>query len=467
MIAANEVRAQLKHAFADEPSWGLEAHRELIGSMHAGIGFMEDAETSADSEMRGRLLDQAIEEFRSALRSDPHLAPAHALLATCLGDRAGLERDLERRRQFVREQIDAYQHVLRIAPGDVTLLMAIGLALEEAAKLEPDPAAAARLRGEQVKAYRQAVHVDPSNGLARTVLAANLASEGSTSEDDLDALKLLVESVECARKAAELAPEQSTAWTTLAGALLSLHHRAPSRRVLEQALRAANEGVERGGWVYNRACTHALLGRRDMAFQDLQIALTRREVTPDHVRRDHDWIQYRADPRFEAILAGSTPPAEPSARDELIAFLSRRTSEQNDTWSKTNENWVRSLQELIGKLEGWLAPAVERGAFAPIQRLEVEVHEGDEGRPPYRAPALRIVTRDGVGVAVVPFSRRVVAATGRVDLIREPSGPRRLIVRYAETPPDWHVVTRNEEYGWKDEPLDEDAFFRALKALLE
>ncbi len=452
MILTEDVRALLKQGVRarPQPSGTPEPMQALRSLMEQASRSMESAEGEALGKSRSTLFEAAVEGFRRALEQAPNYTPALALMGTCLGDLAEMESDPPRRVELRSRQLDAYREVVSASPDDPALWMAIGIALGDLANLQSD-SARQHTRSDELGAYRHAVQSAPKNALARLLLGSRLAQEGAEADEAVSALRCLMEAVEQLRVAVSLAPDQPMAWTTLGGALLHLFHRSPSQELLSEAASAADRGAKEGGGVYNRACARALLGSYQEAIEDLRTALSKREVTPEHVKRDSDWKGLRGHPEFESALAGAPRNPTRTGPDDLIKFLRQRTPTDDAVrWQKTNEEWVEALRVLFAGIEEWLRPVVDSKEIYPLQWLSIEIQEGESDSPPYVAPVLRLLTtRAGVSVLVVPRARRVVAATGRVDMVREPAGRSKVLVRFREAPPEWYFMEKGEDGSWE------------------
>lgn len=56
---------------------------------------------------------------------------------------------------------------------------------------------------------------------------------------------------------------------------------------------------------YNQACVEALCGNVDKALELLKVALDKKQLSPDHARRDSDFEFIREDPRFKRLVEES------------------------------------------------------------------------------------------------------------------------------------------------------------------
>ncbi len=467
-VAAN-LRAQVRGFIrpASSPSVPVGDTSAAASWFGQGLSKGRAADHEVDPALRRALIDQEIDAYRQALKADPAFVPARALLAGRLGDLADLETDPTRRSALRAEEFRAYEAVVQAAPGDAYAWLMIGILLGDQAEGEHEELQRAQLRQRELSAYRHGVLAAPQDAGAWLLFGTALGRTGLELPDDVATLQHLSEAVEALRKAVSADPRPPAAWTNLAANLLHLFHRAPSQKILEEATRAAEQAVATGGGRYNLASAQALAGRVTEALANLAHALSALEVPADHVRQDPDWDALRDDPRLSALLgtAGASM-AHASPREELIAHLKHQPGpEQVAESTRVNEEWGKALEVLFGDIRHWLAPVVA-SAQIEIQDLHVEVSEGGSGIPSYVAPALRILAATGPSVAIVPRARRVVAATGRVDMSREPRGPVRPIVRFAITPPEWHLAHKRADQSWATIPLDEDSFCRTLMELL-
>lgn len=156
--------------------------------------------------------------------------------------------------------------------------------------------------------------------------------------------------------------------------------------------------------------------------------------------------------------------------ENLIKKLAAQPTTVEQHWAKQRAEWIDDLAALMRNIRAWLAPAVEQ-QLARIEPREVELDEPDTG--PYEADALTIHLGDRK-VAVEPRGmrivgvmaaggRRVVGASGRVDLV---SGPARAtLLRSADRA--WRIASVD---GW--EPgrdavaLDAESFADTLAELI-
>lgn len=54
--------------------------------------------------------------------------------------------------------------------------------------------------------------------------------------------------------------------------------------------------------VYNLSCLYAVWGKKEKALENLEIALTNKEITVSHVFKDDDWTDYKEDENFLKLL---------------------------------------------------------------------------------------------------------------------------------------------------------------------
>ncbi len=103
--------------------------------------------------------------------------------------------------------------------------------------------------------------------------------------------------LEAFRRAAELEPERGFCHASVAGALRALGREAEAQEVIARARPLMEKESE-----YNRACFAAICGESEEALRLLEIALQKRQVSPQWARQDPDLRSLRGDPRFEQLL---------------------------------------------------------------------------------------------------------------------------------------------------------------------
>lgn len=118
-------------------------------------------------------------------------------------------------------------------------------------------------------------------------------------DEALDAIGRLFE-VRMAETHARARPEDLDALRALAYAYTGAG-------MLEQALASDLELVRRApeepGIRYDLACSYALLGRRDEAFEALSKAVDLGFDDPEHMTEDEDLVSLHGDPRWRDLLA--------------------------------------------------------------------------------------------------------------------------------------------------------------------
>jgi Flp pilus assembly protein TadD len=105
--------------------------------------------------------------------------------------------------------------------------------------------------------------------------------------------------VERAERHIELHPEDARALYLGANALLQLGDR---ERCVAWAERALAIDPEENTTLYNVACVHALLGRRDSALELLETTVRNGFGNKDWMENDPDLSGLRSDPRFESLV---------------------------------------------------------------------------------------------------------------------------------------------------------------------
>ena len=90
---------------------------------------------------------------------------------------------------------------------------------------------------------------------------------------------------------------------------------------------------------------------------------------------------------------------------------SRQAEARTVDWEQRKAEWLGSLEQLYGAVEGWLAPFGASGVTC--ERVPVQLDEEQLGQ--YQAQALRIAVVDEVAW-LQPVGALIIAARGRVDL---------------------------------------------------
>lgn len=118
------------------------------------------------------------------------------------------------------------------------------------------------------------------------------------------------------------------------------------------------------------------------------------------------------------------------------------------------QEWLRSLDDLFGQIEGWLSEPVRND----LMRLERDTTELTEYRlGSYRAP--RLVLRVGFDTVLVePVGAAIIGAKGRVDV-----KTRGVSFKLILTDKGWGIL---EPERTTTRRLDEAAFLKALQDLL-
>ena len=122
--------------------------------------------------------------------------------------------------------------------------------------------------------------------------------------------------------------------------------------------------------------------------------------------------------------------------EDLIKKLQARPKTVDEHRATQLREWSEALAQLMGQIETWLKPAVDKGVLK-VARSETEILEEDFGN--YQAPVLRVTDGNAIArfepvagrvVGVVGAAdRRLIGLKGRVDLV---CGPIRIpIVRTA------------------------------------
>jgi len=258
----------------------------------------------------------APEMFRRAIELDPTYAQAHAGLADSL---TGLLLwRLVRPEDVLDEASAAARRALELAPDLAEAHVAHANTLSLAGSNDAATAAFERaiaLNGELYEAhYYFARHCYAHGQFQRAVDEFEEAHR--TRPDEFQALTLGMNAADAlgsrdgesmARRALKLAlaeadmdPENGRARYLAAGLQARLGDHEGGRRNMEVALRLQPEDF---GTLYNAACFHAQIGDDDRALDMLDRAVDTGQGFRDWIEHDHDFVNIRHLPRFQAILS--------------------------------------------------------------------------------------------------------------------------------------------------------------------
>lgn len=244
------------------------------GYAHAFAGVADSSsflymwfEATADN------LKEAMSASRRAVELDPESAEAHAS--------RGLAESLSKNYQTAEAE---FETAMRLNPR-----------LYDACYLYARCKFAQGLKAEAAGLFRKASELDLADYQSLTHLEMCLRSLGRHEE----ARAVSRVAVERAERHIELHPEDARALYLGANALLQLGDR---ERCIAWAERALAIDPEENTTLYNVACIHALLGRRDSALELLETTVRNGFGNKDWMENDPDLFALKSDPRFDGLL---------------------------------------------------------------------------------------------------------------------------------------------------------------------
>lgn len=244
------------------------------GYAHAFAGVADSSsflymwfEATADN------LKEAMSASRRAVELDPESAEAHAS--------RGLAESLSKNYQTAEAE---FETAMRLNPR-----------LYDACYFYARCKFAQGLMAEAAGLFRKASELDLADYQSLTHLNMCLRTLGRHEE----AHAVSGVAVERAERHIELHPEDARALYLGANALLQLGDR---ERCVAWAERALAIDPEENTTLYNVACVHALLGRRDSALELLETTVRNGFGNKDWMENDPDLSGLRSDPRFESLV---------------------------------------------------------------------------------------------------------------------------------------------------------------------
>jgi tetratricopeptide (TPR) repeat protein len=247
--------------------------------------------------------DDAVAEYRRAIELDPTLAVSHSNLGIIYA-RLGLQSeaiaayesaieldlnnpyvhsllgDLYARLGRTDDAIAEFQRAITLDPGNAYVYSSLAYVYLDLGRND-----------EAIATYQHAIELDP-----------NVADFHVGLADVYVRLGRYDEAIAAYRRAIELDPKKPLALASLAACYRRLGREAE----YVQQVKIARELTEK--WTddeYNGACFEALCGNVDEALALLKVALEKKQLTPDHARRDTDFDFIREDPRFNALLSSN------------------------------------------------------------------------------------------------------------------------------------------------------------------
>ncbi len=270
--------------------------------------------SAGDPGEEKRLREAAIERYQAAVEAKPDKHDALYKWGNELGELARLSAgDAGEEKRLREAAIERYKAAVEAKPDKHDALNNWGNELGALARLRAsDPGEEKRLREAAIERYQAAVVAKPDMHGALYNWGIQLGELARLSADDPgEEKRFRGEAIERYQAAVEAKPDLHEAlynWGSQLGALARLSASQPDQR--SEALRQASDLLERVAalrgvpvtrW-YNFACTLALQGERGPALESLEECLREGTIEAAHVREDGDWLEFRDDPAWQALL---------------------------------------------------------------------------------------------------------------------------------------------------------------------
>ena len=112
----------------------------------------------------------------------------------------------------------------------------------------------------------------------------------------------------------------------------------------------------------------------------------------------------------------------------------RLRQEQKSQQQQKREAWLRSLSQLLSKMQTWLHEATEQG-IVQIHPKQIDLNEMELGH--YKAPALALILCDDEEdyILIHPQQHAYIGAEGRVDIFNR--NERYILLKRGH---DWFIV---------------------------
>jgi serine/threonine protein kinase/Tfp pilus assembly protein PilF len=265
-------------------------------------------------DLRKKGLEYAMEMFHRAIEIDPDYASAYAGIADCLSLMYLLfDTDIK----FVEEARTYARKALQLEPDLAEAHLACAMAFsclrdyptsnaefETAMKLDPKLFEAPYYWGrnlhwqgrheDAVRVLRIAQSLRPESYDVATMMALAYTAVGKKAEAEAArklSLKLMEERI-------ELNPDDPRAWSLLATSYGAMGDRERTENAIKRAFAVDSDALT----VYNAACAYALLGDRNMALDNLELAVKSGWRHKQWLEHDTDFDFVRDDPRFQKVL---------------------------------------------------------------------------------------------------------------------------------------------------------------------
>ena len=264
-------------------------------------------------DLRKKGLEYAMEMFKHAIEIDPEYASAYAGIADCLSLMYLLfDTDMT----YVDEAKKYADKALELEPDLAEAHLAKAMAyscvrdyvtsnseFEKAMKLDPKLFEVPYYWGrnlhwqgradDALRIMRIALSLRPESFDVALMIAMVYTGLGRKAEAEASlryAIKLVEDRL-------ELNPDDSRAWSLGASAYAAAHDREHAEKAIERAVAIDQDALT----IYNAACTYALLGDRDKALDNLELAVSSGWRHRQWLEHDSDFDFIRDEPRFRKI----------------------------------------------------------------------------------------------------------------------------------------------------------------------
>lgn len=291
----NEAIATYRLAVSADP-------KNSAAMNNLGVKLGQAADDEPDDRKKHALREEMFAAFRGAISADPKNVKYWNNLGVSLGRAVDLEPDPDSKRKLLEKEIDAFHSAVKVDETNSQAWNSYGVSLGRAADAESDAVSKMKFHEKECAAFRKAVSLNPklSQGWINLGICLNKTADAEPNVNNKKALR--EEAITAYRSAVSANPSDCNAWNNLSADLLRIWHLTHDAALLDEAYEAASHAASLGGSRYNLACILSLFGRIDEALGELAGCLARDEIGRDHVKCDHDWDNYRDDPRFLKVI---------------------------------------------------------------------------------------------------------------------------------------------------------------------
>ena len=266
-----------------------------------GVVLSKLSELKADVE-KVSLLEEAIDKFERVIEIKPDYYEALLDWAISLISLSELEEETKSIK-LLEEAKDRIKKAIEIKPNSYEVLFTLGLILSNQSKLEEDDDKEILLE-ESIVNYKKAIDVKPDFHEALYNLGVTLSILSKLKKGD-EVENILKEARSKYEKATEIKYDDKNFLNSLSGSIMSLaklKEGSEKETLLEEALNVSEGAIKHGAGHYNLSCVYALKGDKEKALKYLDITLSKKEITVEHIEKDEDWKEYREDEDFVSLL---------------------------------------------------------------------------------------------------------------------------------------------------------------------